>query len=149
MGLSGTSGPARGAYAFLTCYVDTVVSGQTASEFFEYLLPAGMDIIVTDVQAYAITAGSAVVTIDVKDDGVSILTGRITTVAAAATAGTLTTTNPGVLIAGGSRITADATTGSTTAPSDITASIMFYPTRHPTSLVSGTEMNAQGRPSEP
>lgn len=149
MGLSGTSGPSRGSYAFLTCYVDTVVSGQTASEIYEWVVPTGMDIMVTNVQYYVITAGAAAATVDVKDDGTTILTGRITGVAAAGTAGTLTTTNPGVLVAGGSLLTADVTTGSTTAPSDITVTIMFYPTRHPNALVSGTEMNAQGRPSEP
>lgn len=119
MGRVSLDGPVFGAHQVLAQWVRGTAPAlsQTDLEWYEVAVPADEDWYVTRVRAYAVVAGTAAATVDVEDDGTSILTGNITLVAAGDAAGTLTTP-AGTRIAASSVVTFDVTTGATTAPSD-------------------------------
>src|SRR3990167_7584526 len=79
MGLSGVSGPFRGAYntfTFATANIGADYGGangatKTKHLIWSYTIPAGMDIVIVDAQLYAGTAGAA--RINIEADGTSII----------------------------------------------------------------------------
>src|SRR5688572_31960564 len=118
MAKTSFSGPAYGAQGLLvSVHKDTVATGVTDGEIFELDVPADEDWYITHVRTYCDVAGTVAATLDIEDDGTSILAAAITLVAddsvstaVAADAGEFS----GKRVAAGSVLTIDATTGSTT-----------------------------------
>lgn len=115
-------GPLYGARGILLqVYKDSVDTGQTDLEIFEIAVPADEDWYVDRVHVYCDARGSAADNIDVEDAGTTILSGNVTLVADADTAGTLSS-NP-YRIAASNAVTVDATTGNTSGAADITVTV--------------------------
>lgn len=130
MGLTSFSGPAFGAKTLLfSVHKDTVATAQTDLEIFEIDVPTGEDWHLTNVAVYADVAGSAAATIDVEAATTSVLSAAITCVAddnAVATVATDAGEFAGKRVAAGTAITVDITTGTTTAPEDISVHVYGF-----------------------
>jgi hypothetical protein len=129
MARTSFSGPAYGAQQLLfVVHKDTVATSQTDLEIFEIDVPATEDWYVTHVRTYCDAAGAVAATLDIEDDTVSILAAAITLVAddSVSTSVTADSGEAGKRIAASSNVTVDATTGSTTAPDDITVHVYGY-----------------------
>ena len=123
-------GPVYGAVQqLIVAHIDTVVTSQTNAEIYEYTVETQADWYGMQVQGYAAGAGTVATTIDVKDDGTSILSAPITLSTGGVTSQTITADSgedAGKKIAAGSAITIIAATGATTAPTDITVVLVGY-----------------------
>lgn len=123
-------GPVYGAITVLSSVSkDTVAISQTDLEVFQMDVPADEDWFVTRVSAYCDDAGTVAATVDVEDDGVSILSSVITLVSDDAVERAITADpgeDEGKKVAAGSVLTVDVTSGATTGPSDITVTIEGY-----------------------
>ncbi len=161
MGLSGTSGPFRGAYnTFVFSTGSAAASSPTAGTdkhyLWRYTLPAGMDIVVVDIQLYAGQQGTPA-RVNIEADGTSILSNTVNsaasqgvglTTAASVVAtpsnavfGTTTkvvTPAIGAYVVGGSILAATVSNGSTAAGT-ITGTILWYPATHPNLVRSAYE----------
>ena len=161
MGLSGVSGPFRGAYntfTFATANIGADYGGangatKTKHLIWSYTIPAGMDIVIVDAQLYAGTAGAA--RINLEADGPSIiadtansargvaLSSAVSVVATPSNSvfGTTTNLTPpaiGSKLVGGTVLTA-TTSGGGTAAVGVTGTILWYPITHPSRVRSAYE----------
>lgn len=130
MGSTYFSGPVYGAYGLLAV-AQTVDGGglsQTDLEFAQFDVPADEDWVVMRAAAYSDVAGTAAATIDIEDDTVSILSSAITLVADDSVDAVIVKTGneKGALVAAGSVLTVDATTGATTAPDMVVVNIWGF-----------------------
>lgn len=127
MGRTNFSGPVYGGKAVLASFSrSTVATDQTDLEIFEVNVPADEDWYITGVRAYCDGAGSAAATLDVEDDGASMLDAAITLVSDDEVVTDLDADSgedAGHKVEASSVITVDATTGTTTAPTEITVQI--------------------------
>ena len=129
MGRTEFSGPVYGAVGVLAvAHIDSVAADSTDLEVFQIDVPATEDWFITRVAAYCGNQGNGG-TVDVEDDGASVLTANITLATADSVESTPTTTSPedeGRKVAAGSTLTVDATDGATTAISDLTVTVEGY-----------------------
>lgn len=147
MALSGSSGPFRGNYNVLQIakpapILTTATTPNT--QWWEWTVPAGSGITVVDVQAYCKNQGTPAMTLDIRRATTSVLTGAITLITTSSAAGTLTTAT-GVSIAGGSVLNAvHSYGGTTTAPSEVSLTLMYYVNDHPNSVRRGSDYRGSG-----
>lgn len=130
MAQTSFSGPVYGAVQqLIVAHIDTVATSLTSAEIYEYTVETPNDWYAMSVQGYAAGAGTAATTIDVKDDGTSILSAPITLSTGGVTSATVTADSgevAGKRIVAGSAMTIIAATGATTAPTDITVVLVGY-----------------------
>ena len=95
----------------------TVGSNQSGVEIFEFTAPAALTVIGVQVYCTAVTATASV---DVKEAGVSILSGAVTPTAGSVVSGTISDS----AIASGAAVTVHVTTDGTGAISDLTVTLV-------------------------
>lgn len=126
---SSVKGPLRGAYGLLASGALTAMGTSLANTNIAVLtVPSTEDWYPTAVQAYAGTAGSAAGTVDVLDDGVSILS-AVLTLATTGTSRTVAASSgedEGVKVATGSIVRLAVTSSATTAPGNIVVQVYGY-----------------------
>jgi hypothetical protein len=140
MGLSGTSGPFSGAYQSWNIPVTTIPASTNSLPVWRYTVPAGMDLTIYNVQTWAKQGGGgAGATLNLFDDGTSILSSPVAIATDTASSGTLTATR-GVTVAGGSVITATAFNAGSVAE-EVLLTVLWAPTgnTHPNSVRSAYE----------
>lgn len=147
MALSGVSGPFKGGYVVQQVAKNGVIAttDNTANtEFWEWTVPAGSGITIVNVQAYASIAGTPAATVNVRDNTTSVLSGAITLITTSAAVGTLSTAT-GVKVAGGRSLNAVFSYGgTTTAPSEVSVTLMYYVNDHPNSVRRGSDYRGSG-----
>ena len=141
MGLSGVSGPFSGAYQTFNAHMASSLPGATNSHtFWAYRVATGMQVTIFQVQAFCNSGGNGG-TVEVFDDGSTILTAPIVPATNTYQVGALATPL-GVVVEALSVITATMSWGSGEAPvRDVTLSILWAPTgnTHPSSVRSAFE----------
>ncbi len=161
MGLSSVSGPLGGAYntfsfATASAAANSPGSGADKHTLWAYTLPAGMDIVIVDIQLYAGAQGTPA-RVNIEADGTSILSNTVnsaqsqgvglTTASSVvatpsnATFGTTTkvvTPAIGAYVVGGSVLAATVSNGGTAAGT-IVGTILWYPATHPNLVRSAYE----------
>ncbi len=139
MGLSGTSGPFSGAYNTWNVSVATVFTATNGRPIWSYRVATGLDLMIYNVQAFCAEAGNGA-TVDVFDDGSSVLSAAITLATATYRIGTLGTPL-GVRVQNTSVLTASMFNGSGATPEGIVLTILWAPTdgTHPSSVRSAYE----------
>ena len=139
MGLSGVSGPFSGAYQSWNIYVGSVPSATNSHKAWGYTVAAGMDLTIYNVQAWAKQGGISA-SMNLLDDGASVLSSPIGLATDTAGAGALATPL-GVPVAAGSTITATLFNGSGAVASDVIMTVLWAPTgnTHPSSVRSAFE----------
>lgn len=141
MGLSGVSGPFTGAYQTWNVHMASSLPGATNSHtVWAYRVATGMQVTIFEVQASCNSGGNGG-TLDVFDDGTTVLTAAITLATNTYRIGALGTPL-GVVVAPQSVITATMSWGDGQAPvRDVTLSILWAPTgnTHPSSVRSAFE----------
>jgi len=141
MGLSGVSGPFSGAYQTFNAHMASSLPGATNSHtFWAYRVATGMQVTIFQVQAFCNSGGNGG-TVEVFDDGSSILTAPIVPATNTYQVGALATPL-GVVVEALSVLTATMSWGSGQAPvRDVTLSILWAPTgnTHPSSVRSAFE----------
>lgn len=136
MALSGVAGPFKGAYSIHTVDLGLVaVTDNTANtRFWQWSVPAGSGIVIVNVQAYSKAQGVPQATVDLLDETTSVLSGAISLLTTSTAAGTLATTR-GVPVASARNLNAVFSySGTTTAPSDVRMTLMYYITDHPNTV---------------
>ena len=147
MALSGVSGPFKGSYVVHQASKGGLIAttDNTAdTEFWEWTVPAGSAITIVNVQAYCKAQGVPQATVDVFDNTTTVLTGAISLLTTSAASGTLATST-GVRVASGRSLRAAFSYGgTTTAPSEVSVSLMYYINDHPNSVRRGTDYRGSG-----
>ena len=130
---SAVSGPLYGASRILAQVSrSSVATSQTGLELYEVTVPATEDWQATRAEVYCTVAGSAAATVDIKDDGTSVLPSVITLTANAPAQKAVTAdasediVDGGKNIAAGSAVTFLITTGATTGASEVTIALHGY-----------------------
>lgn len=139
MGLSGVSGPFSGAYQTWNVSVATVFTATNGRPIWAYRVATGMDLTIYNVQAFCTEGGNGT-TVDVFDDGSTILTAAIGLATATYRVGALATPL-GVPVAERSIITASIFNGTGATPEGVVLTILWAPTgnTHPSSVRSAFE----------
>ena len=141
MGLSGVSGPFTGAYQTFNAHLASSLPGATNSHtVWAYRVATGMQVTIFQAQASCNSGGNGG-TVDVFDDGSTILTAPIVLATNTYQVGALATPL-GVVVEAMSVLTATMSWGSgQAAVRDVTLSILWAPTgnTHPSSVRSAFE----------
>ena len=134
MGTTRFSGPVYGAKSLLVhCSKESVAASVTDLEIFQIDVPADEDWFLTRVHAYCDVQGNAG-TVDVEDDGTSVLSANITLVSDDSVEGDVAADggeDEGKKVAASSVLTIDATNGITTAIEDLQVSVYGYIRKKP------------------
>lgn len=104
--------------------IGTTATGQTAKKTDGVTIP--FDFIVTKVEVNALTVTSTI-SVDAKIGSTSVLTGRVTPVAATPTAGTLSTTVANTKGASGAVLSCDYTSDGTGAATNAVVTVWIRP----------------------
>ncbi len=140
MGLSGVSGPFSGAYQTWNVHLASSLPGATNSHTaWAYRVATGMQVTIFEVQASCNSGGNGG-TVDVFDDGSTILTAAITLATNTYRIGALATPL-GVVVESQSTLTATLFWGSGAPVRDVNVAILWAPTgnTHPSSVRSAFE----------
>ena len=136
MALSGVAGPFKGAYSIHEVEAGPIATTDNTADtrFWQWSVPAGSGIVIVNVQAYSKLAGVPALTVDLSDETTSVLSADITVLTTSTAAGTLATTR-GVPVAATRNLNATFSYGgTTTAPSEVKMTIMYYITDHPNTV---------------
>ena len=135
MALSGVTGPLKGAYASFVAEAGIIPAAvATTQNFWTWSVPPGCGIVVVNVQVYSTVRGVPQATVNLLDETTSVLSGAVSILATTSVAATLAVTR-GVALAASRNLNAVFTfAGTTTAPSDVKMTIMYYITDHPNTV---------------
>lgn len=106
------------AYFAVPAHRSSVASGQADVEVFEFTAPADLTLVGVQVHCSAVTATASV---NVKEAGVSVLTGAVTPVANSVANGTISDS----AIASGAAVTVHVTTDGTGTITNLTVTLIF------------------------